>query len=96
MGLKRIEVSGCELLMGLTETGWENAENAAVSFKKRLETAVQKNSALEDQAFEIDHLMLPTRDYLFGPSYDNICRLVDFIHKNAASEKHYHVHCKFD
>ncbi|RZC50013.1 hypothetical protein C5167_018448, partial [Papaver somniferum] len=33
-------------------------------------------------AFEIDHLMLPTRDYLFGPSYDNICRLVDFIHSN--------------
>ncbi|KAI3965904.1 hypothetical protein MKX01_010861 [Papaver californicum] len=30
--------------------------------------------------YQIDHLVLPTRDYLFAPSYNNICRAVDFIH----------------
>ncbi|KAI3844057.1 hypothetical protein MKX03_007075 [Papaver bracteatum] len=46
------------------------------------------------QAYEIDHLVLPTRDYLFAPSYGNICRAVDFIHKNASSGKTTYVHCK--
>ncbi|KAI3905204.1 hypothetical protein MKX01_017450 [Papaver californicum] len=46
------------------------------------------------QVYEIDHLVLPTRDYLFAPSYSNICRAVDFIHKNASSGKTTYVHCK--
>lgn len=32
------------------------------------------------QAHGIDHLVLPTRDYLFAPSFVDISRAVDFIH----------------
>lgn len=32
------------------------------------------------QAHEIDHLVIPTRDYLFAPSFVDISRAVDFIH----------------
>ncbi|KAI3934995.1 hypothetical protein MKW98_009914, partial [Papaver atlanticum] len=39
------------------------------------------NESYETLAYEIDHLVLPTRDYLFGPSYDNICHPVDFFHR---------------
>ncbi|KAH9733359.1 phosphatidylglycerophosphate phosphatase PTPMT1 [Citrus sinensis] len=28
----------------------------------------------------IDHLVIPTRDYLFAPSFADICQAVDFIH----------------
>nr|CAN61438.1 hypothetical protein VITISV_033771 [Vitis vinifera] len=31
-------------------------------------------------AHEIDHLVIPTRDYLFAPSFVDISRAVDFIH----------------
>ncbi|KAL3499655.1 hypothetical protein ACH5RR_038748 [Cinchona calisaya] len=31
-------------------------------------------------AYGIHHLVLPTRDYLFAPSLDDICQAVDFIH----------------
>ncbi|KAL8263533.1 hypothetical protein R6Q59_021663 [Mikania micrantha] len=30
--------------------------------------------------YGIDHLVIPTRDYLFAPSYDDICKAVEFIH----------------
>ncbi|OVA04662.1 Dual specificity phosphatase [Macleaya cordata] len=45
-------------------------------------------------AYGIDHLVIPTRDYLFAPSYGDICRAVAFIHKNASSGKTTYVHCK--
>lgn len=32
------------------------------------------------QAHGIDHLVLPTRDYLFAPLLTDICQAVDFIH----------------
>jgi len=32
------------------------------------------------QEHGIDHLVIPTRDYLFAPSPVDICRAVDFIH----------------
>lgn len=32
------------------------------------------------QAHGIDHLVIPTRDYLFAPSFGDINRAVDFIH----------------
>ena len=32
------------------------------------------------QAHGINHLEIPTRDYLFAPSLEHICRAVDFIH----------------
>ncbi|RZC94497.1 hypothetical protein C5167_026227 [Papaver somniferum] len=35
-------------------SGWEKAENEAAAFKQQLETAVQKNSALEDRVGHLD------------------------------------------
>ncbi|KAI3756808.1 hypothetical protein L1987_56631 [Smallanthus sonchifolius] len=45
-------------------------------------------------AHGIDHLVIPTRDYLFAPSYDDICKAVEFIHENASACKATYVHCK--
>ncbi|XP_047943774.1 phosphatidylglycerophosphate phosphatase PTPMT2-like [Salvia hispanica] len=42
----------------------------------------------------IDHLVIPTRDYLFAPSVGDINRAVDFIHRNALSGQTTYVHCK--
>ncbi|KAA8534900.1 hypothetical protein F0562_029884 [Nyssa sinensis] len=42
----------------------------------------------------IDHLVIPTRDYLFAPSFVDINRAVDFIHKNASCGRTTYVHCK--
>ncbi|KAF8412948.1 hypothetical protein HHK36_000920 [Tetracentron sinense] len=42
----------------------------------------------------IDHLVIPTRDYLFAPSFGDICQAVDFIQKNASCGKTTYVHCK--
>ncbi|KAH7862568.1 hypothetical protein Vadar_006545 [Vaccinium darrowii] len=44
--------------------------------------------------YNIDHLVIPTRDYLFAPSYGDICKAVNFIHENASSGKTTYVHCK--
>ncbi|WRX34377.1 Dual specificity phosphatase [Theobroma cacao] len=46
------------------------------------------------QAYGIDHLVIPTRDYLFAPSISEISRAVDFIHKNASCGRTTYVHCK--
>ncbi|XP_028806498.1 putative dual specificity protein phosphatase DSP8 isoform X2 [Neltuma alba] len=46
------------------------------------------------RAHEIDHLMIPTRDYLFAPSLEDISRAVKFIHENACCGKTTYVHCK--
>ncbi|XVE76867.1 hypothetical protein DITRI_Ditri13aG0014700 [Diplodiscus trichospermus] len=45
-------------------------------------------------AHNIDHLVIPTRDYLFAPSFTDICQAVDFIHENASLGKATYVHCK--
>ncbi|XP_058764550.1 phosphatidylglycerophosphate phosphatase PTPMT1-like [Vicia villosa] len=45
-------------------------------------------------AHGIDHLVIPTRDYCFAPPLNDICRAVDFIHKNALSGRTTYVHCK--
>jgi len=45
-------------------------------------------------AHGIDHLVIPTRDYLFAPSFVDINRAVDFIHMNATYGKTTYVHCK--
>ncbi|XP_059633869.1 phosphatidylglycerophosphate phosphatase PTPMT2-like [Cornus florida] len=45
-------------------------------------------------AHDIDNLVIPTRDYLFAPSYGDICQAVDFIHEKACSSKTTYVHCK--
>ncbi|CAH9066298.1 unnamed protein product [Cuscuta europaea] len=43
---------------------------------------------------EIEHLVIPTRDYLFAPSLGDINQAVDFIHKNACRGRTTYVHCK--
>ncbi|XP_073044037.1 phosphatidylglycerophosphate phosphatase PTPMT2-like [Primulina eburnea] len=45
-------------------------------------------------AHGIDHLVIPTRDYMFAPSFVDINRAVDFIHKNASTGRTTYVHCK--
>lgn len=42
----------------------------------------------------IEHLLIPTRDYLFAPSHGDICQAVEFIHSNALCGKTTYVHCK--
>ncbi|KAG0492989.1 hypothetical protein HPP92_006059 [Vanilla planifolia] len=46
------------------------------------------------EAYGIDHLVIPTRDYLFAPSLVDISRAVDFIHRNASCQRTTYVHCK--
>ncbi|CAN6564457.1 hypothetical protein ACFX13_027045 [Malus domestica] len=46
------------------------------------------------RAHGIDHLVIPTRDYLFAPSFVDINRAVEFIHKNASCGETTYVHCK--
>ncbi|KAI8014838.1 putative dual specificity protein phosphatase DSP8 [Camellia lanceoleosa] len=46
------------------------------------------------QAHGINHLVLPTRDYLFASSLSDICQVVDFIHENASCSRATYVHCK--
>ncbi|CAI9101271.1 OLC1v1038554C1 [Oldenlandia corymbosa var. corymbosa] len=45
---------------------------------------------------DIDHLVIPTRDYLFAPSYPDICQAVDFIHVSFSPplRPSTYVHCK--
>lgn len=45
-------------------------------------------------AHGIEHLVIPTRDYLFAPSFEDISRAVEFIHKNASCGRTTYVHCK--
>ncbi|XWS69960.1 hypothetical protein CRYUN_Cryun03dG0008300 [Craigia yunnanensis] len=45
-------------------------------------------------AHGIDHIVIPTRDYLFAPSISDISRAVDFIHMNASCGRTTYVHCK--
>ncbi|KAL3532557.1 hypothetical protein ACH5RR_006078 [Cinchona calisaya] len=45
-------------------------------------------------AHGIAHLVIPTRDYLFAPSFLDINQAVDFIHKNASVGQTTYVHCK--
>ncbi|KAI3444774.1 hypothetical protein Pfo_001439 [Paulownia fortunei] len=42
----------------------------------------------------IEHLMIPTRDYLFAPLHGDICQAVEFIHGNALCGRTTYVHCK--
>ncbi|WVZ57636.1 hypothetical protein U9M48_007997 [Paspalum notatum var. saurae] len=46
------------------------------------------------EAHGIKNLVLPTRDYLYAPSFVNLCEATDFIHRNASCGKMTYVHCK--
>ncbi|CAM0877505.1 unnamed protein product [Alopecurus aequalis] len=44
---------------------------------------------------DMENLVLPTRDYLYAPSPDDLRRAVEFIHRNAkGGETLTYVHCK--
>ncbi|XP_023746992.1 phosphatidylglycerophosphate phosphatase PTPMT2 isoform X1 [Lactuca sativa] len=45
-------------------------------------------------AHGIDHVVIPTRDYLFAPSNVDISKAVEFIHEKASVGKTTYVHCK--
>ncbi|GAA0187600.1 hypothetical protein LIER_34888 [Lithospermum erythrorhizon] len=62
-----------------------------ITLNEPYETLVQSSLY---HAHGIDHLVIPTRDYLFAPSFVDISRAVDFIHKNASCELTTYVHCK--
>ncbi|KAJ6706112.1 DUAL SPECIFICITY PROTEIN PHOSPHATASE DSP8 ISOFORM X1-RELATED [Salix purpurea] len=40
-------------------------------------------------AYGINHLVIPTRDYCFAPSINDICQAVAFIHENVSSGQNY-------
>ncbi|XP_021854064.1 phosphatidylglycerophosphate phosphatase PTPMT2 isoform X2 [Spinacia oleracea] len=46
------------------------------------------------KAHGMEHLIVPTRDYLYAPSYNDINKAVDFIHSNASCGRATYVHCK--
>ncbi|KAG0480679.1 hypothetical protein HPP92_011537 [Vanilla planifolia] len=46
------------------------------------------------KAHGIDHLVIPTRDYLFAPSLVDISKALHFIYRNASCHRTTYVHCK--
>lgn len=64
---------------------------AVVTLNEPYETLVP-TSMYQDEG--IKHLVIPTRDYLFAPSFDDICQAVDFIHEHVKGGKTTYVHCK--
>jgi len=64
---------------------------AVVTLNEPYETLVP-SSMYQDEG--IKHLKIPTRDYLFAPSFEDICQAVEFIHEQAIMGKTTYVHCK--
>lgn len=64
---------------------------AVITLNESYETLV--SSSLYE-SYMIKHLVIPTRDYLFAPSFDNIQRAVAFIYENVKQRKAVYVHCK--
>ncbi|KAM0845841.1 hypothetical protein ACQ4PT_056080 [Festuca glaucescens] len=46
------------------------------------------------QSRGIDHLVIPTRDYMFAPSLVDINQAIDFIHRNTSCGRMTYIHCK--
>lgn len=65
--------------------------SAVVTLNEPYETLVATSLY---HACNIDHLVIPTRDYLFAPSLGDIWQAVDFIHRNASCGRTTYVHCK--
>ncbi|XP_050203344.1 phosphatidylglycerophosphate phosphatase PTPMT2-like [Mercurialis annua] len=65
--------------------------SAVVTLNESYETLVPSSLY---HAHNIVHLVIPTRDYLFAPSFADISQAVDFIHENASLGKTTYVHCK--
>uniref|UniRef100_A0A0V0IBQ7 phosphatidylglycerophosphatase n=1 Tax=Solanum chacoense TaxID=4108 RepID=A0A0V0IBQ7_SOLCH len=62
-----------------------------VTLNESYETLVSTSLYLDH---DINHLVIPTRDYLFAPSDGDIDRAIEFIHSNASCGKTTYVHCK--
>ncbi|XP_010688372.2 phosphatidylglycerophosphate phosphatase PTPMT2 [Beta vulgaris subsp. vulgaris] len=62
-----------------------------ITLNEPFETLVP-TSMYKDHGME--HLIIPTRDYLYAPSFKDINRAVDFIHNNASCGIATYVHCK--
>ncbi|XP_065857549.1 phosphatidylglycerophosphate phosphatase PTPMT2-like [Euphorbia lathyris] len=62
-----------------------------VTLNESYETLVPTSLYL---AHDIDHLIIPTRDYCFAPSLTDISLAVDFIHQNVLKGQSTYVHCK--
>lgn len=62
-----------------------------VTLNESYETLVSTSLYLDHG---INHLVIPTRDYLFAPSDGDIDRAIEFIHSNASCGKTTYVHCK--
>ncbi|KQK09120.1 hypothetical protein BRADI_2g46150v3 [Brachypodium distachyon] len=65
--------------------------NAVVSLTQSYETLVPTSTY---QAHGIQHLEMPTTDYLYAPPQEEICEALYFIHKNARHGGTTLVHCK--
>nr|XP_010911526.3 putative dual specificity protein phosphatase DSP8 [Elaeis guineensis] len=70
---------------------WQLGVQGVVTLNEPYETLVPSSLY---QNYGIDHLVIPTRDYLFAPSLVDIRRAVDFIHRNASCGRTTYVHCK--
>ncbi|XP_049358583.1 phosphatidylglycerophosphate phosphatase PTPMT2-like [Solanum verrucosum] len=62
-----------------------------VTLNESYETLVPTSLYLDH---DINHLVIPTRDYLFAPSDGDIDRAIEFIYSNASCGKTTYVHCK--
>ncbi|KMT03237.1 hypothetical protein BVRB_8g197840 [Beta vulgaris subsp. vulgaris] len=62
-----------------------------ITLNEPFETLVP-TSMYKDHGME--HLIIPTRDYLYAPSFEDINIAVDFIHNNASRGIATYVHCK--
>ncbi|KAK6777538.1 hypothetical protein RDI58_024255 [Solanum bulbocastanum] len=65
--------------------------DGVVTLNESYETLVSTSLYLDH---DINHLVIPTRDYLFAPSDGDIDRAIEFIHSNASFGKTTYVHCK--
>ncbi|TXG51190.1 hypothetical protein EZV62_023714 [Acer yangbiense] len=69
----------------------KNGVGGVVTLNEPYETLVPTSLY---HAHSIDHLVIPTRDYCFAPSFSDICQALDFMHENALSSRTTYVHCK--
>ncbi|XP_002971940.2 putative dual specificity protein phosphatase DSP8 [Selaginella moellendorffii] len=69
----------------------EAGVHAVVTLNESYETLVH-TSLYKNQG--INHLAIPTRDYLFAPSFVDLRRAVRFIHDHAQLGMRTYVHCK--
>lgn len=65
--------------------------HAVVTMNEAYETLVPTSMY---EAHGIDHMVIPTRDYMFAPSFGDIRRGVEFINDHVQRKQRTYVHCK--